>query len=62
MIAVVGDARNRASIRLHESLGFETCGFFPGAGMRPTPDGGEVELDVVLLQRSLVAGKEAGRA
>lgn len=62
MIAVVGDARNTASIRLHESLGFETCGFFPGAGVRPTRDDGEIELDVVLLQRSLVAGKEAGRA
>ena len=25
MIAVVGDARNRASIRLHEKLGFQPC-------------------------------------
>ena len=48
MIAVVGDARNRASIRLHESLGFKAAGFLPGAGMKP---GGEV--DVVLLQRAL---------
>lgn len=48
MIAVVGDARNRASIRLHESLGFKVAGFLPGAGMKP---GGEV--DVVLLQRAL---------
>ena len=32
MIAVVGDARNLASIRLHESLGFKAVGFLPGAG------------------------------
>lgn len=48
MIAVVGDSRNRASIRLHESMGFKAVGFLPGAGMKP---GGEV--DVVLLQRAL---------
>ncbi|MFO1047972.1 MAG: N-acetyltransferase family protein [Geminicoccaceae bacterium] len=48
MIAVVGDARNHASIRLHESLGFRPVGFLAGAGMKP---GGEV--DVVLLQRAL---------
>jgi phosphinothricin acetyltransferase len=48
MIAVVGDARNRASIRLHESVGFKPVGFLPSAGMKP---GGEV--DVVLLQRTL---------
>ena len=48
MIAVVGDARNLASIRLHEHLGFKAMGFLPGAGHKP---GGPV--DVVLLQRSL---------
>ena len=48
MIAVVGDARNRASIRLHRSLGFKPAGFLPGAGHKP---GGPV--DVVLLQRPL---------
>ena len=48
MIAVVGDARNLPSIRLHESLGFKAVGFLPGAGRKP---GGAV--DVVLLQRSL---------
>lgn len=48
MIAVVGDSRNRASIRLHESVGFKPVGFLPAAGMKP---GGEV--DVVLLQRAL---------
>ena len=55
MIAVVGDARNLASIRLHESLGFKAVGFLPGAGHKP---GGPV--DVVLLQRSLKV--EFGRA
>ncbi len=48
MIAVVGDARNLPSIRLHQSLGFKAAGFLPGAGRKP---GGVV--DVVLLQRAL---------
>ena len=48
MIAVVGDARNLASIRLHESLGFKPVGYLPNAGAKP---GGPV--DVVLLQRAL---------
>lgn len=48
MIAVVGDARNRASIRLHESLGFKPVGFLPSAGTKPSG-----EVDVVLLQRPL---------
>jgi phosphinothricin acetyltransferase len=51
MIAVVGDARNLPSIRLHESLGFKAVGFLPGAGAKP---GGRV--DVVLLQRALGDG------
>ena len=49
MIAVVGDARNRASIRLHESVGFKPVGFLPSAGMKPSG-----EVDVVLLQRALL--------
>lgn len=48
MIAVVGDARNVASIRLHLSLGFRVVGVLPGAGAKP---GGDV--DVVMLQRAL---------
>jgi L-amino acid N-acyltransferase YncA len=51
MIAVVGDARNLASVRLHESLGFKAVGYLPNAGHKP---GGAV--DVVLLQRSLEVG------
>ena len=49
MIAVVGDARNRASIRLHESVGFKPVGFLPSAGMKLSG-----EDDVVLLQRALL--------
>lgn len=48
MIAVVGDARNHASIGLHESLGFVAVGYLPGIGSKP----GE-RVDVVFLQREL---------
>jgi L-amino acid N-acyltransferase YncA len=48
MVAVVGDARNRASIRLHERHGFVPAGYLAGAGWKD----GEVT-DVVLLQRAL---------
>jgi L-amino acid N-acyltransferase YncA len=54
MIAVVGDARNAASIRLHESMGFVPVGYLPGAGTKP---GGAV--DVVMLQRALAPGGAA---
>lgn len=47
MIAVVGDARNLPSIRLHESVGFKPVGFLPNAGIKPT---GAVD---VVLQRPL---------
>lgn len=57
MIAVVGDARNRPSVRLHERLGFTPVGFLPGAGGRP----GE-RCDVLLMQRALEAEPPAGRA
>ena len=48
--AEIGSAKSTASIRLHESVGFKPAGFLPSAGMKP---GGEV--DVVLLQRALLA-------
>ena len=50
MIAVVGDSRNRASIALHEKLGFQPAGYFPAIGRRP----GEW-CDTVMLQRALGA-------
>lgn len=34
MIAVIGDASNVASIRLHERLGFHIAGRFPGLGRK----------------------------
>ncbi len=51
MIAVVGDARNRASIALHEKLGFQPCAYLPGAGARADGE----SCDVVMLQRALGA-------
>lgn len=60
MIAVIGDARNRPSTRLHESLGFNAVGFLPAAGMKPTGP-----VDVVIMQRSLegpTAGGGSARA
>ena len=48
MIAVVGDARNLASIRLHEHLGFKAVGCLPAPATSAA-----VVVDVVLLQRSL---------
>jgi L-amino acid N-acyltransferase YncA len=57
MVAVVGDARNRASVALHEKLGFEPCGYFRGIGQRP----GET-CDVVMLQRELAGEPAPGTA
>jgi phosphinothricin acetyltransferase len=50
MIAVVGDARNIASIRLHERLGFRACAYFPSIGRKAGR-----WLDTVMLQRDLGA-------
>lgn len=55
MLAVVGDARNHASISLHQSAGFAVVGVLPGAGAKP--DGA---VDVVMLQRSLDASGVGG--
>lgn len=57
MLAVVGDARNRASVRLHEAQGFKPVGFLPGAGARP-----DASCDVLLLQRALRPESTIGRA
>lgn len=56
MVAVVGDARNRASIRLHEKLGFVPCGYLAGVGARADGE----PCDAVMLQRAL--GAEAAAA
>lgn len=51
MIAVIGDSGNRASIALHESLGFRPAGSLSAVGFKL---GGWV--DTVLMQRALGAG------
>ncbi len=51
MVAVVGDAANEASIRLHEKLGFRRVGVLRDVGYKHG-----VWLDSVLLQRSLGPG------
>jgi phosphinothricin acetyltransferase len=51
MIAVVGDSRNRASIALHEKLGFQPCAYFPSIGHRRPGEW----CDTVMLQRALGA-------
>ena len=51
MLAVIGDADNQGSIRLHERCGFEPCGVFKAAGWKF-----ERWLDVILMQRALGVG------
>ena len=53
MIAVVGDSDNTASIRLHESHGFERAGLLRSVGFKHGR-----WLDSVFLQRSLGDGDE----
>ena len=48
MLAVIGDSDNRASIRLHAALGFETTGTLQNVGFKF-----DRWLDVVLMQRQL---------
>ncbi|SNB52408.1 phosphinothricin acetyltransferase [Arboricoccus pini] len=62
MVAVIGDARNAASIALHRDAGFETVGFFPGLGVRPRPEGGLEEVDVLMMQRCLAGSNVVGHA
>lgn len=54
MIAVVGDSRNEASIRLHETMGFTRVGVFPGIGYKHGR-----WLDSVQLVRALGSGAAA---
>jgi L-amino acid N-acyltransferase YncA len=51
MLAVIGDASNAGSLRLHETCGFEPVGVFKAAGWKF-----DRWLDVVLMQRTLGTG------
>ena len=53
MIAVIGDSGNTASIKLHESLGFEHTGILKGVGFKFGR-----WVDSVLMQRALGPGDE----
>lgn len=54
MVAVIGDSENRASIRLHEALGFTHAGTLRAVGWKHAR-----WLDSVLMQRALGAGDGA---
>ncbi|WP_420962501.1 GNAT family N-acetyltransferase [Brucella sp. IR073] len=54
MVAVIGDSANTASIRLHESLGFEIIGTLKSVGWKHGR-----WLDTVLAQRALGPGDVA---
>jgi L-amino acid N-acyltransferase YncA len=51
MIAVIGEAANAPSVRLHERLGFRTVGVFQGIGRKH-----DRWLDTVQMQRALGDG------
>ena len=51
MVAVIGDSANHASIRLHERLGFRTCGVIPSVGFKFGR-----WVDSVLMERPLGPG------
>jgi len=51
MVAVIGEATNAASIRLHERHGFRHIGTFPGIGLKHGR-----WLETVFMQRPLGAG------
>jgi len=53
MLAVIGDATNVASVRLHAALGFEPAGRLAAAGWKFGR-----WIDVVLMQRRLGAGSD----
>ncbi|WP_142847871.1 GNAT family N-acetyltransferase [Telmatospirillum sp. J64-1] len=56
MVAVIGDSANLASIRLHESMGFEPIGTLRSVGWKHGR-----WLDTVLMQRSLGPGDRLPR-
>ena len=53
MVAVIGEAANTGSIRLHERFGFRHVGTFPGIGLKHGR-----WLDTVFMQRALGGGSE----
>ena len=53
MVAVIGDSRHQASIRLHAALGFRLVGILENVGFKHGR-----WLDSVLMQRSLGAGAD----
>jgi phosphinothricin acetyltransferase len=55
MIAVIGDSGNRASIRLHERVGFVLVGTLQAVGWKHGK-----WLDVVIMQRPLGPGATTG--
>ena len=55
MIAVIGDSGNRASIRLHEGIGFALVGTLQAVGWKHGK-----WLDVVIMQRALGPGATTG--
>lgn len=52
MVAVIGEPGNGASVTLHEKLGFNIIGIFPGLGRKQGR-----WLDTVQMQRALGSGK-----
>ena len=54
MVAVIGEASNASSIRLHERFGFRQIGTFPGIGLKHGR-----WLDTVFMQRELGVGADA---
>jgi len=54
MIAVVGDSQHRASIALHEAVGFRLVGSLQNVGYKH-----ERWLDSVLMQLSLGGGNQS---
>ena len=55
MLAIIGDSRHKASIALHEKLGFEHAGIFRNVGWKHNR-----WLDSVLMQRALGEGAQRG--
>jgi phosphinothricin acetyltransferase len=53
MIAIIGDSKHNASIRLHETAGFRHVGTLEQVGWKL-----DRWIDSVVMQRSLVSGSD----